>query len=316
MRFASLSLAAAALAGLMSACKGGSSSSNKTKDGYAYTLVGHKDDARKAKPGDFLTMHATYRTGKDSLLGTSHQQGMPYTIKIDTAAPPNGQKDPFLSCYLELSKGDSAVFTIPTDSLFKGAAAAQRPPFLKSGTNITLGVHVARLESQEEQDARIKKELEGYAGTGNFQKIGGDIYVDIKQKGTGPLAVKGDTLTVHYTGILADTMISKKPFDSSINPPQPGRTPEPLKFVIKTASVIPAWDSAFSVIPEGSKARILVPHQMAYGQMGAPGAIPPYSNLIFDVELLKITKPSAADMKKGADMAKAQEAMKAGHPKM
>lgn len=244
-------------------------------------------------------MHATYRTDKDSVLGTTYQQGAPMTVTIDTAKPmPGAPRDPFMSCYKVLAAGDSANFLIPADSLFKGSPDAQRPPFLKSGSNLKLGVRVLRLESKAQMEARVAKELETLAGAGNFQMLNGGVYVGFTQKGAGAMPKAGDTLTVHYTGLLADTSVSKKPFDSSINPPQPGRPVQPFKLVHKAGMVIPGWDSAFAVIPEGSKARILIPYSLAYGAQGAPGAIPPFSNLIFDVELLKVTPPKAAPAKK------------------
>ena len=290
MRFATLSLAAL-VAGVLAGCNGsGAGKSSKTKDGYTYTIDAKQNGARKANPGDFITFHATYRTAKDSVLGTSRQQGSPYTMKLDTAAAPGQPKDPFLSCYLVLSQGDTARFEIPTDTLFKGAQPGQRPAFLPPGSNLKMGVKVLRIESPTEQEARIAKEIETIASKGTFQKLENGVMLELTAAGNGKMAQPGDTILVNYTGTLADTLISKKPFDSNINPPQAGRPVEPFRLVLKAGMVIPGWDIAFSSIPEGGKGRILIPHQMGYGAQGAPGAIPPYSNLIFDVELLKVIK--------------------------
>lgn len=291
MRFAQLALPAM-LVGALASCKGGPET-GKTAEGYPYTLDVHQDGARKAQNGDYITFHATYRTQKDSLLGSSHKDNMPYSMKLDTTAIPGRGRDPFMSAYLAVSQGDSGRFEIPTDSLFKGAPPSQRPPFFPVGSKLKLGLKVLRVESQKEMDARLEKELPSYASKGKYQKLENNVYVEITQAGSGATPVAGDTLTVHYTGLLADTMISKKPFDSSINPPQPGRPVEPFKLVYKAGMVIPGWDIAFGAIQEGAKARILIPYQMAYGAQGAPGAIPPFSNLIFDVQLLKVTKPVA-----------------------
>jgi len=52
--------------------------------------------------------------------------------------------------------------------------------------------------------------------------------------------------------------------------------------------VIPGWVEALQLMPEGSKWRLYIPQELAYGAQGAGASIPPYSALIFDVELLKV----------------------------
>jgi|GEM_PF-5208954 len=288
MRKALLPLAAAM--GLLAGCA--ADKDLKTTAGYPYTLDQHKEGTRKAAVGDLLTFHVVYRTQKDSVLGSTYLQGAPYTIPLDTSAGPGQPKDPFFSCYMTLAEGDSARFMVPSDSLFKGAAAQSRPPFLPPGSKLKMGMKALRIESPKERDARVAKELTDFATKDNMVEKAG-IYVKTERAGTGPLPVTGDTLLVNYTGTFADALMGTKPFDSSVNPPG-GRPAQPFKMVLKTRSVVPGWDSAFSYLQEGSKARILIPFLLAYGPQGNPGGIPPYSNLFFDVELLKVIKPVAA----------------------
>src|SRR5262249_18444974 len=96
--------------------------------------------------------------------------------------------------------------------------------------------------------------------------------------GKGPTPKKGETVTVHYTGWLTDG--SK--FDSSVD------RDEPFSFVLGTGQVIAGWDLGVAKMNVGDKAKLTIPPNLAYGEGGYPGAIPPSATLIFEVELLGI----------------------------
>eukprot|EP00466_Bigelowiella_natans_P005561 jgi/Bigna1/49369/estExt_Genewise1.C_460012 len=90
---------------------------------------------------------------------------------------------------------------------------------------------------------------------------------------------KGDELTMHYTGTFSGT---QKVFDSSVSRGQP------FKFVIGIGQVIKGWDEGVMQMSLGEKAKLAISSDYAYGSRGAGGAIPPNSDLDFEVELLKI----------------------------
>ena len=103
-------------------------------------------------------------------------------------------------------------------------------------------------------------------------------YWDLK-KGTGAAAVSGMRVKVHYTGWLAS---NGKKFDSSVD------RNEPFQFPLGAGRVIKGWDEGVKGMHVGGKRRLEIPPDLGYGAQGAPGAIPPNSTLIFDVELLDV----------------------------
>jgi FKBP-type peptidyl-prolyl cis-trans isomerase len=96
--------------------------------------------------------------------------------------------------------------------------------------------------------------------------------------GTGASPKRGETVTVHYTGWLTDGT----KFDSSVD------RDEPFAFVLGMGQVIQGWDEGVAKMRVGDKAKLTIPPDMAYGEEGYPGAIPPNATLIFEVELLSI----------------------------
>ena len=91
---------------------------------------------------------------------------------------------------------------------------------------------------------------------------------------------RGDTLSMHYTGTLAETGAV---FDTSRID---GR--QPFTFKIGVGEVIKGWDEGVMHMSLGERSILKVPSEMAYGEKGAGNVIPPNADLHFDVELLKI----------------------------
>lgn len=102
------------------------------------------------------------------------------------------------------------------------------------------------------------------------------LQYEILTVGTGAKPTRSDTVRTHYHGTLIDGTV----FDSSVQRGQPAEFP--------VGGVIAGWTEALQLMPVGSKWRLHIPYQLAYGERGAGGAIGPYSALVFDVELLDI----------------------------
>lgn len=96
--------------------------------------------------------------------------------------------------------------------------------------------------------------------------------------GTGPEAVHGKDVEVHYTGWLLDGTR----FDSSVGG-------DPFVFRLGAGEVIEGWDRGVAGMKVGGKRKLTLPPDLAYGARGAPPVIPPHATLVFEVELLGVS---------------------------
>ena len=96
--------------------------------------------------------------------------------------------------------------------------------------------------------------------------------------GNGHAAQKGKIVRVHYTGWLT----TGEKFDSSVD------RNEPFEFVLGEGQVIAGWDQGVATMRVGDKVKLTIPSDLAYGDQGYPGAIPPKATLVFEVELLAV----------------------------
>jgi peptidyl-prolyl cis-trans isomerase A (cyclophilin A) len=112
----------------------------------------------------------------------------------------------------------------------------------------------------------------------------GLVYV-IEKKGKKTKATKGAKLSVHYIGTFR---ADGKKFDSSRDRNQP------MDFTFQEQRMIPGFEEGIGLLGKGGKAKLFIPYFQAYGKNGRPGAIPPYSDLVFDIEIMNLTPPSEA----------------------
>src|SRR5262245_15938736 len=103
-------------------------------------------------------------------------------------------------------------------------------------------------------------------------------YVEV-QAGTGGQAEAVKTVSVHYTGKFQDGRV----FDSSVS------RGEPITFRLGEGRVIKGWDEGIALMKVGGQAQLIIPPDLAYGERGAGGVIPPNATLVFDVELVSVT---------------------------
>ena len=139
----------------------------------------------------------------------------------------------------------------------------------------------ARLQEAEAENAKVMA-ADGIAFLKENAKRDGvnvtatGLQYEIITEGTGEKPTLNSTVKTHYHGTLIDGTV----FDSSVQRNQPA------EFTV--SGVISGWTEALQMMPVGSKWRLYVPHDLAYGSRGAGEAIAPYTTLVFEVELLDI----------------------------
>jgi peptidylprolyl isomerase/FKBP-type peptidyl-prolyl cis-trans isomerase FkpA len=104
------------------------------------------------------------------------------------------------------------------------------------------------------------------------------IKIEILKEGEGESAESGNTISVNYVGMLEDGTV----FDSSVE------RGVPFTFTLGINSVIQGWEVGVVGIKKGETRKLTIPPQLAYGQQGVSGVIPPNSTLIFEITLIEI----------------------------
>ena len=110
----------------------------------------------------------------------------------------------------------------------------------------------------------------------NVVTLPSGLQYEVIKEGNGKLAKATDQVKCHYEGTLIDGTL----FDSSVKRGQPA--------VFGVNQVIPGWVEALQLMPEGSKWKLYIPSELAYGAQGAGEMIPPHSTVVFEVELLEV----------------------------
>ncbi|WP_413735439.1 peptidylprolyl isomerase [Sodalis sp. RH21] len=133
-----------------------------------------------------------------------------------------------------------------------------------------------RLDRQKHLAVAGQEFLDANAKEDGVRVTESGLQFKVLTQGEGAIPSRQDRVSVHYTGRLLDGTV----FDSSVQRGQPAEFP--------VNGVIPGWIEALTLMPVGSKWELYIPHGLAYGERGAGASIPPFSALIFEVELLDI----------------------------
>ena len=178
----------------------------------------------------------------------------------------------------DLAKGiadamkNSAKIDMPTAQKFYGKAQAAATEKQKKVSEEKGKVNIEKGKKFLEENKKKKGVIALPSG----------LQYEIMTAGTGAKPGPTDKVKTHYHGTLMDGTV----FDSSV---QRG---EPIEFPVN--GVIKGWTEALQLMPTGSKWKLYIPYDLAYGDRGAGGSIGPYETLIFEVELLAVT-PAAAE---------------------
>ena len=285
----------------------------------------HEDKTGETiKEGDFVAFNAIEKTEKDSVLYSSYDYDRPSLLVKEKSL---FKGDLFAALGL-LSQGDSATFKINIDSM----VAKMGRPKPTTDTASKYLVYTIKIDKvipkgkltdsvfRAQIDTYLKAEQDkaknGEAAKFNAFLTKGSLkptvtatglnYV-ITKEGSGPKPVAGDTVLVNYTG----KFLSGKVFDTSypevakkagtFNAQRPY---EPLKMPVGMNGSIPGFEEGLMLASKGTKATLILPSKLAYGEQGSQG-IPPFTPLIFEIEMVNIIKAKAGSVPPPAPLAPA-----------
>jgi peptidyl-prolyl cis-trans isomerase A (cyclophilin A) len=136
----------------------------------------------------------------------------------------------------------------------------------------------AKIKAEKEESERAAANAIALKEFANGQTTASGLKYIVLKEGTGSIPTLTSNIKAHYTGSFVNGTV----FDSSV---QRG---EPIDFNLN--QVIKGWTEGLQLMKEGAKYKFYIPYTLGYGERGYPGAIPPKSDLIFEVELIKINK--------------------------
>lgn len=199
-----------------------------------------------------------------------------------------------ISYALGLSMGNnfraSGIQEINVQDFADGVAAVfygSQPKMTYDEAKAEIQKYFTALEEKQRAESAKMAEVNEAAGKQFLEENGKRVEVkttasglqyEVLKDGDGEQPIAQDQVEVHYTGKLIDGTV----FDSSVERGMPA--------TFGVTQVIPGWVEALQLMKAGSKWRLFIPSQLAYGPQGAGGIIGPNATLIFDVELLKVIK--------------------------
>ena len=176
------------------------------------------------------------------------------------------------------NSGFESIETDAMASAFNDVFSDKEVRITEDEANLLIQDYFLELSEKKSQEATAEGSsflIENAKKEGVITTSSGLQY-EIITNGTGATPSESDKVTVHYHGTLLDGTV----FDSSVDRGQPATFP--------VNGVIPGWVEALQLMNVGSKYKLYIPSDLAYGERGAGGAIGPNASLIFEVELLSI----------------------------
>ena len=289
-------------AAMLASC-GGGDGFKTTASGLHYKFEKQVKDAQQVQEGDVLVGEMTIRFDTiETFSNVGHADRI-----LQAQSTFDGD---LYEGLLMMHIGDKATFAIEADSLAKFLQSNQMPPYYNPGTGqkiyyeINLQDIVTKEEIMQEQSNFIAEMQERqqnepetiakYVEENNIKVKPNDdgLYIIVKKKGNGAKVATGKKVAINYTGRLLDG----KMFDTSVEGDArqggiytPEREPyKPLEYTVGQMGLIRGWEEGIMGQPEGSILQIVMPSNMAYGSQGAGNTIPPFSPLVFDIEIVSV----------------------------
>lgn len=268
----------------------------QTQTGLYYKLQAIGEGKRKPTTNDYMQLIITYKTANDSIFMDSYSCNETGMVILPFNS--SSFKGSFEEGLTKMYEGDSVSFIVSADSLFDKFFKIKTPFFIKKGEIIKMDVRLHKILNQKEYDAELnnfnksvedrdieeQRKLKAYlnASSTPFSAISNGIYFSSIKKGNGERVKKGDILKIQYKGCF----LNGKQFESTYDRAQP------MEYTFgEQGQVIKGLEKAISFMNEGDKTKFIIPSHLAFGVTGSStGIVPPYTTVIYEIELLKLNK--------------------------
>ncbi len=211
-----------------------------------------------------------------------------------------------------LHTGDSVTVVFPADSFFMVMAGMpQLPEFVTAGEPMYFDISLRKIKTQEENLAEqaallmeMKQQeqelLKVYLTNNNIttQPLESGLFYIEEKKGSGPLPKLGDVLKVHFTVSMLDGFPLFSTYDK-----------EPMDIEFGQQFDTEGFDEALAYLQKGTKAKLIVPSHLAFDSIGRNQMIPPYTTMLYNVELVNIR--SKAEVERELEASRKAEEQKA-----
>lgn len=258
----------------------------ETSSGMYYKFHYRSGDTNKPQLNELMTLDLQYGT-EDSTLFDSKLTGRPMIIPL---AESQYEGDIYEALAM-MAVGDSATFILAADSFYLVTARAPMvPDFIDSNGVIFFDVKLIASQTQEEFQAERQRQnqeraqeelanLEKYLEENHIEvePTGSGLYFIETEIGSGRKPKEGEWIKVHFSLSLLDNQPIYTTFDTEPRMAEYGKTFENQGFT-----------EALSMMSKGSRAQLIIPSNIAFGEKGRGDIVPPYSTLLYDVQLVDI----------------------------
>jgi FKBP-type peptidyl-prolyl cis-trans isomerase len=288
-----LLLSSALLVGLMSCNKSEYEGYTKAENGLYYKFFTHDENGLKPVEGDGIRFKYVFRLkSNDSIFVSSAERSQDGSGITNFGMTKSSFVGSIEDAMMMMAANDSASFIVSADSFFlKTSRMPSLPPWVKPNDHIQVDIKMVEILTKAKIEENQRKQQEEIAKLADEEKPKLDAYLAENKITTAPTASglifietqkgKGkahpgatDMVTVHYTG----TLIDGTKFDSSVDRGEPA--------VFNLQQLVPGWIEGIQMMTKGSKAKMIIPSSLGWGARGAGAQIPPYSTVLFDIELI------------------------------
>jgi FKBP-type peptidyl-prolyl cis-trans isomerase FkpA len=267
---------------------------SQTENGLYFKLIDIGEGDKKATPGDYLTLQMTILSEKDSVLYDTQRMGLEGTITFILEAPqhPNDYREGFQL----LAQGDSAQFITDAYTFYLKKNKVPIPNGMNLNSVIKVQVRMMKIDSPLEHQQQVSK-IQEQADKGEFEEkkiienyfkekalradtMGNGLYYIPLTKGNHlMISDSSHSALINYQGSFLNGRIFDFLYEN-----------QPFEYIMGADNqLLPGLEIGIRHLHEGERGKFIIPSHLAYGSSGsASGMVPPFTTVIYDVELIKV----------------------------